>query len=61
MAAWLRGQCQLSGTEALRVVTAGRALEHPPALAEAHEAGLVSAGQLTEAARSSGTARPRRR
>jgi hypothetical protein len=30
MAAWLRGSCRLSGTEALRVVTAGRALESCP-------------------------------
>ncbi|SFN83073.1 protein of unknown function [Geodermatophilus obscurus] len=51
MAAWLRGHCRLSGAEASRVVTAGRALEHLPALAEAAEAGLVSAGQVAEAAK----------
>jgi hypothetical protein len=51
MAACLRGHGRLSGTEALRVVTNGRAMEHLPALAEAHEAGLVSAGQVAEAAR----------
>jgi hypothetical protein len=51
MAAWLRGHCRLSGTEALRVVANGRALESLPALAEAHQAGLVSAGQVAEAAR----------
>jgi hypothetical protein len=51
VASWLRGHCRLSGTEAARLVTAGRALEHLPALAEAHDAGLVSAGQVAEAAR----------
>ncbi|SFO00705.1 protein of unknown function [Geodermatophilus obscurus] len=51
MAAWLRGHCRLSGSEALRLVTAGRAMEHLPALAEAAEAGLASAGQVAEAAR----------
>jgi hypothetical protein len=57
MASWLRGHCRLSGSEALRLVTAGRTLEHLPALAEAHEAGLVSAGQIAEAA---GAVTPRR-
>ncbi|WP_075012398.1 HNH endonuclease signature motif containing protein [Geodermatophilus obscurus] len=51
MASWLRGHGRLSGSEALRLVTAGRALEHLPALAKAAEAGLVSAGQVAEAAR----------
>src|SRR4028119_288128 len=51
MGSWLRGHCRLSGTEASRLVTAGRALEPLPALAEAHDAGLVSAGQVAEAAR----------
>jgi hypothetical protein len=51
MASWLRGHCRLSGSEALRVVTAGRAVEHLPALGEAAEAGLVSAGQVAEAAK----------
>src|SRR4028119_1255846 len=54
MGAWLRGHCRLSGTEASRLVTAGRALEHLPALAEAHDAGLVSAGQGAGAARGGG-------
>ncbi len=51
MASWLRGRCRLSGSEALRLVTAGRTLEHLPVLAEAAEAGLVSAAQVAEAAR----------
>ncbi len=51
MASWLRGHCRLSGSEALRVVTAGRALAHLPVLAEAAEAGLVSAAQVAEAVR----------
>jgi hypothetical protein len=45
MASWLRGHCRLSGSEALRVVTAGRTLEHLPALAEAHEAGWCRRGR----------------
>ncbi|MGY1786196.1 DUF222 domain-containing protein [Geodermatophilus sp. SYSU D00698] len=51
MASWLRGHCRLSTTEASRLVRTGRALEHLPALAEAHEAGLVSAEQVAVAAR----------
>jgi hypothetical protein len=51
MAAWLRGHCRLSGSAASRVVTAGRALAQLPVLAEAAEAGLVSAEQVAEAAR----------
>ncbi len=51
MASWLRGHCRLSGSEALRLVTAGRTLEHLPVLAEAADAGLVSAAQVAEAAR----------
>ncbi len=51
MASWLRGHCRLSSAEASRLVTVGRAVEHLPALAEAADAGLVSAGQLAEAAR----------
>jgi hypothetical protein len=51
MAAWLRGHCRLSGSEALRVVANGRALAHLPVLAEAADAGLVSAEQVAEAAR----------
>ncbi|GAB3316473.1 HNH endonuclease signature motif containing protein [Geodermatophilus aquaeductus] len=51
MASWLRGHCRLSPAEASRLVRNGRALEHLPALAEAHDAGLVSAAQVAEAAR----------
>ncbi|MGY1792652.1 DUF222 domain-containing protein [Geodermatophilus sp. SYSU D00525] len=51
MASWLRGHCRLSPAEASRLVRNGRALEHLPALAEAHEAGLVSAEQVAVAAR----------
>jgi hypothetical protein len=51
MASWLRGHCRLSVAEASRLVRNGRALEHLPALGEAHDAGLVSAAQVAEAAR----------
>jgi hypothetical protein len=51
MSSWLRGHCRLSSAEASRLVTVGRAVEHLPALADAAEAGLVSAGQMAEAAR----------
>ncbi|MGY1792837.1 DUF222 domain-containing protein [Geodermatophilus sp. SYSU D00525] len=51
MASWLRGHCRLSTVEASRLVRNGRALEHLPALAEAHETGLVSAEQVAVAAR----------
>ncbi|MGY1685783.1 DUF222 domain-containing protein [Geodermatophilus sp. SYSU D00867] len=51
MASWLRGHCRLSTAEASRLVRTGRALEHLPALAEAHDAGLVSAEQVTVAAK----------
>ncbi|MGY1832895.1 DUF222 domain-containing protein [Geodermatophilus sp. SYSU D01180] len=51
MASWLRGHCRLSTAEASRLVRNGRALEHLPALAEAHDAGLVSAEQVAVAAR----------
>jgi hypothetical protein len=50
MTSWLRGHCRLSGSEASRLVRNGRALEHLPALAEAAEAGLVSASQVAVAA-----------
>jgi hypothetical protein len=50
-ASWLRGHCRLSGAAASRVVRCGRALEHLPVLAEAHEAGHVSTEQVAEAAR----------
>jgi hypothetical protein len=51
MASWLRGHCRLSSAVASRLVTAGRALEHLPVLAEAADAGLVTAEQVAEAAR----------
>ncbi|MGY1669468.1 DUF222 domain-containing protein [Geodermatophilus sp. SYSU D00710] len=51
MASWLRGHGRLSSAAASRLVGNGRALEHLPALAEAHEAGWVSAEQVAEAAR----------
>jgi hypothetical protein len=51
MASWLRGHCRLSSSEASRVVRNGRALESLPALAEAQDAGLVSAEQVAVAAR----------
>ncbi len=51
MASWLRGHCRLSVDEASRLVRNGRVLEHLPALAEAHDAGLVSAEQVAVAAR----------
>ncbi|MGY1777207.1 DUF222 domain-containing protein [Geodermatophilus sp. SYSU D00804] len=51
MTSWLRGHCRLSTAEASRLVRTGRALEHLPALAEAHDAGLVSAEQVTVATR----------
>ncbi len=50
MTSWLRGHCRLSGSEASRSVRNGRAMEHLPALAEAAEAGLVSASQVAVAA-----------
>ncbi|MBM7807860.1 hypothetical protein JOD57_003697 [Geodermatophilus bullaregiensis] len=51
VASWLRGHCRLSAAAAGRLVTAGRVLEHLPALAEAHDTGLVSAEQVAVAAR----------
>ncbi|GAB3307365.1 HNH endonuclease signature motif containing protein [Geodermatophilus aquaeductus] len=51
MASWLGGHCRLSPAEAFRLVRNGRAIEHLPALGEAHDAGLVSAAQVAEAAR----------
>ncbi|SHH08385.1 HNH endonuclease signature motif containing protein [Geodermatophilus nigrescens] len=51
VASWLRGHLRMWGAEASRVVANGRTMEHLPALAEAHEAGLVTAAQLAEAAR----------
>ncbi|MGY1669672.1 DUF222 domain-containing protein [Geodermatophilus sp. SYSU D00710] len=58
MASWLRGHCRLSGSDAARLVGNGRALEHLPALAEAHDAGWVTAAQVAEAA---GLLTPKRR
>ncbi|MGY1606006.1 DUF222 domain-containing protein [Geodermatophilus sp. SYSU D00700] len=58
MASWLRGHCRLSGSDAARLVTNGRALEHLPVLAEAHDAGWVTAAQVAEAA---GLLTPKRR
>ncbi|WP_136697301.1 hypothetical protein [Geodermatophilus dictyosporus] len=40
MRPWLRGHCRLSAAAAARVVGNGRVLDHLPALAEAHDAGL---------------------
>jgi hypothetical protein len=45
MASWLRGHGHLSGAEAARVVRAGRALAHLPALAEAFAAGQLTGEQ----------------
>ncbi|MFC4694209.1 HNH endonuclease signature motif containing protein [Geodermatophilus arenarius] len=50
MASWLRGHCRLSGAAAARLVRTGRALEHLPALAEAHDAGLATSEQMAKAA-----------
>ncbi|NEM05489.1 HNH endonuclease signature motif containing protein [Geodermatophilus normandii] len=51
MASWLRGHCRLAAEEAARLVRNGRAVEHLPALGEAHDAGLVSAEQVAVAAK----------
>ncbi|MGR7025460.1 DUF222 domain-containing protein [Geodermatophilus sp. URMC 62] len=51
MPSWLSGHCRLSAAEAAALVRNGRTLEHLPALAEAHDAGLVSAEQVAVAAR----------
>ncbi|SHG78897.1 HNH endonuclease signature motif containing protein [Geodermatophilus nigrescens] len=50
MASWLRGHCRLSGREASRPAHNARALAHLPVLAEAHDAGLVTAAQVAVAA-----------
>ncbi|MGY1697004.1 DUF222 domain-containing protein [Geodermatophilus sp. SYSU D00814] len=52
------GHCRLTDAAAARLVTAGRALEHLPTLAEAHQAGWVTGEQVAEAAR---IVTPRRR
>ncbi|RBY80820.1 endonuclease [Geodermatophilus sp. TF02-6] len=46
MPSWLRGHAHLSPAEAGRVVRAGRAIEHLPALAAAFAAGAVTADQV---------------
>jgi uncharacterized protein DUF222/HNH endonuclease len=51
MASWLRGHGHLSTGEAARVVRAGRALAHLPALAAAFAAGAVTADQAGVIAR----------
>ncbi|SFO56762.1 HNH endonuclease [Geodermatophilus obscurus] len=51
MASWLRGHCRVSGSVASRIVGNGRVLQHLPVLAEAAEAGLVTAEQVAEAAK----------
>ncbi|SDX98335.1 protein of unknown function [Modestobacter sp. DSM 44400] len=43
---WLRGHGQLSGPQASRLVSSGRALEHLPALAGAFADGAVTAAQV---------------
>ena len=50
MQSWLRGHGHLSPAEAGRVVRAGPALEHLPAMAAAFADGSVTAGQLTAVA-----------
>src|SRR3712207_8882734 len=50
MASWLRGHCRLSSAAAARLVGTGRALERLLVLAEAHQAGWVTAEQVAEAA-----------
>ncbi|WP_106275754.1 HNH endonuclease signature motif containing protein [Geodermatophilus tzadiensis] len=50
MRSWLPGHCRLPAAAAARIVGNGRVLEHLPALAEAHDAGLVSAEQVAVAA-----------
>src|SRR5688572_23524929 len=51
MGSWLRGHGHLSATEAARVVRAGRALSHLPALASAFAAGHVTGEQAAAIAR----------
>jgi uncharacterized protein DUF222 len=51
MGSWLRGHGHLSTAEAARVVRAGRALAHLPALAAAFAAGAVTAEQAGVIAR----------
>jgi len=49
MTSWVRGHGRLSAAAAHRLVLNGRVLEHLPALAEAHNAGLVSAEHVSVA------------
>jgi hypothetical protein len=51
MTGWLRGHGHLSPSEAARVVRAGRALAHLPAMAEAFAAGQVTGEQAAVIAR----------
>jgi hypothetical protein len=46
MQSWLRGHGHLAGAEAARMVAAGRALEHLPAVAAAFAEGAITAGQV---------------
>jgi hypothetical protein len=46
MQSWLRGHARLSHGAAAQLVRIGRALEHLPAVAEAHAAGHVTADQV---------------
>ncbi|PRY51044.1 uncharacterized protein DUF222 [Geodermatophilus tzadiensis] len=50
MRSWLPGHCRLSPAAAARIIGNGRVLDHLPALAEAHDAGLVSAEHVAVAA-----------
>jgi uncharacterized protein DUF222/HNH endonuclease len=49
MKSWARGHGRLSAAAAHRLVLNGRVMEHLPALAEAHSAGLVSAEHVSVA------------
>ena len=46
MPSWLRGHGRLSAAEASRIVRAGRALEHLPAVAAGFADGALTAGQV---------------
>ncbi|SFT51960.1 hypothetical protein SAMN05660657_01277 [Geodermatophilus amargosae] len=50
-ASGVRDHRRLWAAGASRLLRNGRALEHLPALGQAHDAGLVTAGQVAEAAR----------
>ena len=51
MTSWLRGHAHLAEGEAARVVTAGRALEHLPAVAASFADGAITAGQVAVCAK----------